>query len=379
MQTRTQLKEQQSSDETDGASPATTNASAMLPEHIIFERASKITHAKELNLPRSEEFVVNDRGQTLHVRSFWPDKPAKAIAVYLHGYSAHINRPAQDYTSTMLNSHGYGYVTIDYHGHGYSDGDRAYIESYEHLMDDVLALLFALFCNDQKESPFHFLKNNSCGLPLFLIGHSMGGGLALLMGNLLTKYISHDAHTAFSSANYDKVATVAQHFKGCILLAPLVNIKRPPQFVCHLMDYVVTPLLGPYPLPDFLCGATNYAHSVSSEHYHKYITLDKHHPEKNPEGLMWNGNVRFSTATACLALSDRVQAIIPTVEFPFVIFHDPNDEITTCEGSRLLFDNSPDHIMKDFVEVKDGLHDLLTNKLSWIVNEMIGWMERHEL
>jgi pimeloyl-ACP methyl ester carboxylesterase len=125
---------------------------SMEPEHHIFAKAAQISTAAELNIPQSEEFVVNNRGQILHCRSYWPkagDSPAKAVVVYCHGYSSHINRPAQEYTSTSLNEIGYAYITIDYHGHGYSEGDRSLIESYDNLMDDILSLLFALFSKEK--------------------------------------------------------------------------------------------------------------------------------------------------------------------------------------------------------------------------------------
>jgi hypothetical protein len=207
----------------------------------------------------------------------------------------------------------------------------------------------------------------------------MGGGLALVLGNLLSQHTFSDAHTQYSADNYDKVAGIAKVFRGCVLLAPMVNVNRPPAIVCSLMDMVMTPLFGTYSLPDMLCGATNYAHSVSNESYHNYIILDRHDSEKNPTGLMWAHNVRYATATTCLALSDRVLSIIPQISFPFVVLHDPEDKITTASGSLFLFENSPDNPMKEYIKVKDGLHDLLTNKLGYTVSQMLRWMERHDL
>ena len=57
------------------------------PEDEMFARAARITNCTELNLKKTDEFVINNRGQVLHVRSSWPPagQPVKAMAVFVHG------------------------------------------------------------------------------------------------------------------------------------------------------------------------------------------------------------------------------------------------------------------------------------------------------
>jgi hypothetical protein len=57
--------------------------------------------ADRLNLPDSNEFVLNSNELKLHVRSYWPadstDVPPKAAIIFLHGYNSHGCRPTHTY------------------------------------------------------------------------------------------------------------------------------------------------------------------------------------------------------------------------------------------------------------------------------------------
>jgi len=57
-------------------------------------------------------------------------------------------------------------MALDLRGHGLSPGKRGHVSNYQRLLDDISLLLEEA----QKRHP---------GVPLFLYGHSMGGGLVL--------------------------------------------------------------------------------------------------------------------------------------------------------------------------------------------------------
>lgn len=76
--------------------------------------------ALDFNLPKGDKFLVNGRGQRLHVRTFIPaEGDAKAIIFYHHGYSAHINGPTFVKLANGLRDLGFAVVAMDQHGHGY--------------------------------------------------------------------------------------------------------------------------------------------------------------------------------------------------------------------------------------------------------------------
>ncbi len=52
---------------------------------------------------------------------------AKGYVIMLHGLNAHCNRPVHDHVSKQFSAHGYGFIALDFHGHGRS-GEKFDIE-----------------------------------------------------------------------------------------------------------------------------------------------------------------------------------------------------------------------------------------------------------
>ena len=94
----------------------------------------------------------------------WPVEKAKAVICLVHGYGEHINR--YNHLASYFNQREIAVLGYDQRGHGNSKGKRGHTPSYEHLMEDVAQLLI------EAETAYP-------NTPVFLYGHSMGGGLVL--------------------------------------------------------------------------------------------------------------------------------------------------------------------------------------------------------
>ena len=92
---------------------------------------------------------------------------AKAIAVIVHGLAEHQGR--YDYVAEQLNAAGIGTYRWDHRGHGRSEGERTYYSDFNELLDDTNVIVDLAIA----ENP---------NLPVFLIGHSMGGFTVSLYG-----------------------------------------------------------------------------------------------------------------------------------------------------------------------------------------------------
>ena len=92
-----------------------------------------------------------------------PPEPRAVVAI-VHGFGEHAGRYAP--VADMLSARGYAVLGLDLHGHGRTPGKRGEVRDYERLREDVDALI------DEAAARFP-------GKPLFVWGHSMGGGLAL--------------------------------------------------------------------------------------------------------------------------------------------------------------------------------------------------------
>ncbi len=85
---------------------------------------------------------------------------AKAVAVIVHGLCEHQGR--YDYFASLFHQAGIGTYRFDHRGHGQSEGERAHLNDWNELVDDTNVVVDLAIA----ENP---------SLPIFLIGHSMGG------------------------------------------------------------------------------------------------------------------------------------------------------------------------------------------------------------
>lgn len=110
------------------------------------------------------EFTLSaSDGQALAGRSWLPAAPQAVIAV-VHGIAEHGGRYA--WLAERACRHGIGLVTLDLRGHGRSPGERSYVERFDDYLLDV-------------DSLWARAREIGAGKPLFLMGHSMGGAIAL--------------------------------------------------------------------------------------------------------------------------------------------------------------------------------------------------------
>lgn len=103
-------------------------------------------------------------GQTLALRD-WPAATgtARAVVVLVHGLGEHTGRYAE--LAARLNTWGFAARAADHHGHGASSGARGGLPTATRLVDDLARVI-----DDT--------RNAYPGLPLVLLGHSLGGLVA---------------------------------------------------------------------------------------------------------------------------------------------------------------------------------------------------------
>jgi alpha-beta hydrolase superfamily lysophospholipase len=108
---------------------------------------------------------LGSRGRVFHDR-WLPDGPARTTVVLIHGYGEHLG--LYDTLARRLTADGHAVHAFDAVGHGRSDGARAVIESWDHLVDDAQHL--ATLAREQHP-----------GTPTMVIGHSGGAVAAILL------------------------------------------------------------------------------------------------------------------------------------------------------------------------------------------------------
>ena len=93
----------------------------------------------------------------------WPVEEPRYVAVLVHGYGEHIGR--YEYVAGILREHGGAVYGPDHLGHGRSGGERALIPDFEDVVTDLNTVVEGA-------------RADNSGLPVVLVGHSMGGMIA---------------------------------------------------------------------------------------------------------------------------------------------------------------------------------------------------------
>ena len=329
------------------------------------------------NLPPTDEFVVNGRGERLQVRSTWPPRgsPVRGVVLALHGYGAHCGRPPFAVFAEAAATAGFAFVSFDFHGHGHSTGPRAFIADPSHLVDDVLEALLALYAGGGGGGASSVARS-AAGLPLFLFGHSMGGGVALLVGSILTH--GADAPASRTSRTWARAAgvlgaRVAPAFTGAFLLCPFVTSDA--SWAARTL--LVGPLAAMMPtgtVPAWLVDDASAAAQIwASPAYRRFTQADG---DAASGGLSYSGNICFRTLATILALGDAVCASLPGISFPFAVLHDPADAFVPVAGSRRLLAEAP-ATSKAFVATPGGLHDIAANQPRAVTRALLDWLQAH--
>lgn len=89
-----------------------------------------------------------------------PVENPKAVVVFVHGLGEHLGR--YNYLTEKFNNDGFSIYRFDHRGHGHSAGARAFYEDYNEIIDDVNHIV-------------ELAKGENPKLPIYVLGHSMGG------------------------------------------------------------------------------------------------------------------------------------------------------------------------------------------------------------
>jgi alpha-beta hydrolase superfamily lysophospholipase len=93
----------------------------------------------------------------------WEHDSPRYVAVIVHGYGEHAGR--YDHVAGALGAQGAVVYAADYPGHGRSEGERALITDVEDFVADT-------------DKVVNHARSEHAGLPVVLIGHSLGGMVA---------------------------------------------------------------------------------------------------------------------------------------------------------------------------------------------------------
>jgi len=124
-----------------------------------------MAQARETQADAAEEsWFEGADGVRLFARS-WLARSPRAAMVLVHGFAEHSGR--YEHVGAALAAAGFEVHAFDLRGHGRSDGPRATVRTMDQYLDDLDRFLAVV-------------RGKSPGVPLFVLGHSMGGAIVAL-------------------------------------------------------------------------------------------------------------------------------------------------------------------------------------------------------
>ena len=111
-----------------------------------------------------EHVLAGAKGRRIFAQSWLPEGHPRDQVVIAHGYAEHSGR--YEHVAKFLNRERFAVHALDHHGHGRSEGATALIERFAQAIADIDSLV-------------EKVRAESGQATVKLVGHSMGGSLAL--------------------------------------------------------------------------------------------------------------------------------------------------------------------------------------------------------
>lgn len=119
---------------------------------------------------QTTDFISTHDGVKLYLTRDCASEKPKAVLIILHGLANH-GRLYDRFVPPFV-EHAISVYRYDARGHGKSEGKRGFVNSYWEMAEDLHVIV-------------NLVKQENPGVPVFVLGHSMGGHVSALFG---TKY-----------------------------------------------------------------------------------------------------------------------------------------------------------------------------------------------
>jgi alpha-beta hydrolase superfamily lysophospholipase len=265
------------------------------------------------------------RDAKVYYQAWIPDGDPKAVILVVHGLGEHSGR----YMNVVNHfiPRGYAVYALDHLGHGKSEGVREYVDRFEDFTGTLTIY-------------YNMVKDWQPDIPMFLLGHSMGGLIA-----------SH-----YLLDHQDK-------FKGAILSAPGVKVgDNITQFTITMGKVlsVLAPKAGILALE---------AEGVSRDP--EVVAAYMNDP------LVFHEKTSARLAAELLKAMLRVTAEAAKIKLPFILLQGSDDKLVDPAGAQMLYDmaTSADKTLKYY----DGLYHEVFNEpeRDTVLKDVETWLEAH--
>ncbi|MGH3889696.1 MAG: lysophospholipase [Pseudonocardiaceae bacterium] len=264
-------------------------------------------------------------GRSAYWQAWLPPTQARAVVVIVHGLHEHSARYA--HVGARLSGAGFAVYAADHRGHGRSDGRRANLERMALIVADL-----DLFVR--------FAAEHHTDLPVFMVGHSLGGLIAL-------QYATEPATP----------------LDGLVLSGPLVEVTVGSALLKRLAG-VLSALV-----PDLGVTALGAQGKISRDP--EVVRCYREDP------LVYLGKVKARTGAEILSTTLSLPARLSRLSVPLLILHGTDDLICAPAGSTMVHDrvSSPDKTVRRY---QDLYHEVFNEpERDEVLTDLVHWLEQH--
>ncbi|MBB2930059.1 alpha-beta hydrolase superfamily lysophospholipase [Paraburkholderia silvatlantica] len=257
--------------------------------------------------------------------------PPRAAIALIHGLAEHAGRYAA--LAAQLNAAGIDVYAVDLRGHGHARGRRTWIAHFDEYLDDAEALLAHANAQCVKQ-----------GIPLFLMGHSMGGAIAALYA-------------------VERLPQARVPLAGLLLSSAALAPGRDVPAWKIAASRVISAIWPTFPAMKI--DAALLARNP------KVVEANRADP------LVHHGAIPARTGAQLLEAMKRIEAGRAHLRLPVLIWHGAEDKLTEPEGSRAFGANvgSADRTLTLYEgSYHETLNDLDRQR---VIDALIDWIGRH--
>jgi len=263
----------------------------------------------------------------LHGQAWLPDREPTAVLVISHGLAEHCGRYAQ-LAERLVVERGYAVYALDHRGHGRSGGERANIGRFQYVVSD----LGTFVGRAQRQHP---------DAPAFLLGHSMGGAIALAC-----------------------VVRNPGGLKGLVLSAPALAsgqaVSPAKAWLVRLLSRVA-PNTGALTLP---ADAISRDRAVVRAY------------ESDP--LVFRGAIPARTLVELLDAMAGFADAVPKLRVPVLVQHGTADSLVPLAAVKPLYDRLGSPKLRT-VRLYEGLYHEAYNEpeRDRVIADLVAWLDSH--
>jgi alpha-beta hydrolase superfamily lysophospholipase len=261
-------------------------------------------------------------GQVLRGIIQSPGENARAVIVMVHGLGEHIQR--YEYWSQLFRNEGIAFTGVDLPGHGRSEGKKGHVSSYK-AIDEMITIML-----DSCRKTFP-------GIPVYLYGHSLGGGIVL---NYLLR---------FNPA-----------IKGAIVTSPWLRLSfQPPKSKVILASV----------MKNLIPGLVQSSGLNVSHISHDEIVVGKYNNDP-----LTHDKISVSLFAGAMSAGKYSLEHASELKIPTLLLHGSEDLITSPEGSREFAGKTGKVVVKIW---EGGYHELHNEVFKDVVFRYImDWIDK---